>query len=274
MNMQMGQINGTETGRVVAGELFDTHTHLYDEIFTADRDQVFRRMTEAGVTRVMCVGFDIKSSEQAVAMAESLPGVVAAVGVHPHDAEDAAPDYLSRLADLAGHPRVAALGEIGLDYYRDLSPRPVQQQVFREQLALVRELGIPVIIHARDAFGDLMDILRRDGISPAGGVIHCFSGSWEVAKDAMEMGFYISLAGPVTYKKSPRLKEIAVRVPVERLLIETDCPFLAPEPFRGRRNEPSYVRYVAAHIAALREMPLDELAGVTNANAKKLFNIK
>jgi len=259
--------------KIVTDELFDTHTHLYDEIFVPDLDQVFNRMAEARVTRMMCVGFDISSSQQAVVMAESRPGVVAAVGVHPHDAEAVARDYLAKLTDLAGHPRVVALGEIGLDYYRDLSPRPVQQQVFREQLALVRELGKPVIIHVRDAFGDLMDILRRDGISPAGGVIHCFSGSWELAKEFIKMGFYISLAGPVTYKKSSKLKEIAVQLPLDRLLVETDCPFLAPETFRGRRNEPSYVRYVAEHIAALRDMPLEELARVTTVNALKVFNV-
>lgn len=272
MDLGIQQIK-QETGKTLAGELFDTHAHLYDEQFTAELDQIFSRMTAAGVNRVMCVGFDVNSSRQAVIMAESHSGVAAAVGVHPHDADNAAPDYLSQLADMTGHPRVAAVGEIGLDYYRDLSPRPVQQRVFREQLALVRELEMPVIIHARDAFGDLMDILRRDGISQAGGVIHCFSGSWEVAKEAMGMGLYISLAGPVTYKKAPRLQEIAVRVPKERLLIETDCPFLTPEPYRGRRNEPSYVRYVAQHIATLRDITLEELAQLTTDNAKKLFRV-
>ncbi|AGK99712.1 TatD family hydrolase [Desulfoscipio gibsoniae] len=274
MDLQTGQNQRTEAGRGLVGELFDTHAHLYDEQFTADLEQVFDRMAQAKVTRVLCVGYDVLSSEKALSMAENRSGVTAAVGVHPHDAEDVAPDYLTRLTDLARHPRVAALGEIGLDYYRDLSPRPVQQRVFREQLALVRELGMPVIIHVRDAFGDLLDILRRDGISPAGGVMHCFSGSWEIAQQALGMGFYISLAGPVTFKKAPKLKEIAMRVPADRLLIETDCPFLAPEPFRGRRNEPAYVRYVAEHIAMLRDMPLDELAWITTDNAKKLFNVE
>ncbi|TYO97003.1 TatD family hydrolase [Desulfallas thermosapovorans] len=274
MDTGTGQINRVTAGTPVTGELFDTHTHLYDEQFDADLDQVFSRMAGARVTRVLCVGFDVNSSEQALAMAQSRPGVVAAVGVHPHDAADVAPDYLDRLAGLARHPRVVALGEMGLDYYRDLSPRPVQRQIFREQLALVRELVMPVIIHVRDAFGDMMDILRADGISPAGGVMHCFSGSWEWARQAMEMGFYISLAGPVTFKKAPKLKEIAVKVPQDRLLIETDCPYLAPEPYRGRRNEPAYVKYIAEHIARLRDMPPGELARVTTANAKKLFNME
>lgn len=255
-------------------ELFDTHVHLNDEQFAADLDQVFQRMKENNVTRVLCVAFDLKSSGETTAMAEKHSGVVASVGVHPHDAEDVPADYLAQLAELARRPGVVALGEMGLDYYRDLSPRPVQKQVFREQLALVRELNMPVIIHVRDAFGDLMDILRRDGISPAGGVMHCFSGSWEVARECMEMGFYISLAGPVTFKNAVKLKDIAMQVPVERLLIETDCPYLAPEPYRGRRNEPAYVFYVAQHIAALRNISFEELAQSTTENAKKLFKVK
>ncbi len=254
-------------------ELFDTHAHLNDEQFAPDLDAVFERMAAARVTRVVCVAYDLASSEGTAAMAASRPGVVASVGVHPHDAADVPPGYLDRLAELARRPGVVALGEMGLDYYRDLSPRPVQQRVFREQLALVRQLQMPVIIHARNAFGDLLDILRRDGISSAGGVMHCFSGSWEVARECMDMGFYISLAGPVTFKNASKLKDIAARVPAERLLVETDCPYLAPEPFRGRRNEPAYVRYVAEHIAELRNVPAEELARVTTANAKRLFGV-
>lgn len=255
-------------------ELFDTHAHLNDEQFTGDLDAVFERMREAGVTRVLCAAFDVKSSAETAAMAGERPGVVASVGVHPHDAEDVPADYLARLEELARRPGVVALGEMGLDYYRDLSPRPVQQRVFREQLSLVRAMNMPVIIHARDAFGDLLEILRRDGISPAGGVMHCYSGSWEVARECMAMGFYISLAGPVTFKNAVKLKDIAVKVPLNRLLIETDCPYLAPEPFRGRRNEPAHVLYTAEHIAELRGVSLDELASATTANAKKLFNIQ
>ncbi|MFA7466857.1 MAG: TatD family hydrolase [Desulfotomaculaceae bacterium] len=254
--------------------LFDTHVHLNSEQFTEDLEAVFGRMREVGVTQVLCAAFDMKSSAETAKMAMERPLVVASVGVHPHDAEDVPDDYLARLEQLSHRPRVVAIGEIGLDYYRDLSPRPVQRRVFREQLALVRELNRPVIIHSRDAFGDLLEILRSDGISPAGGVMHCFSGSWEVARECMDMGFYISLAGPVTFKNAAKLKDIAVKVPLDRLLIETDCPYLTPEPFRGRRNEPAHVRYVAEHIAQLRGMSLDELAFATTANAEKLFNLK
>lgn len=257
-------------------ELFDTHAHLNDEQFAGDLEPVFSRMREASVTRVVCVAYDVQSSEETAAMAGQRGGVevVASVGVHPHDAGDVPVDYLARLSELARRPGVVALGEMGLDYYRDLSPRPVQQKVFREQLALVRELNMPVIIHARDAFGDLLEILRRDGISPAGGVMHCFSGSWEVARECMSMGFYISLAGPVTFKNAVKLKSIAVKMPLDRLLVETDCPYLAPEPFRGRRNEPSYLRYIVEHIAELRGIPAPELARATTENAVKLFNLK
>jgi TatD DNase family protein len=258
----------------MAVELFDTHTHLDDQQFVEDLDQVFERMAQAGVTRVLCAAYDMDSSRRAVAMAEKYPGIWASVGVHPHDAQEVTGDYLAQLADLARSPRVVALGEMGLDYYRDLSPRPVQRKVFREQLALVRELGLPVIIHVRSAFGELLDILRQDGISPAGGVMHCFSGSWEVAQECLKMGFYISLAGPVTFKNAVKLKDIARRVPAQRLLVETDCPYLAPEPHRGRRNEPAYVRHLLEHIATLRGISLDELAQVTTANANALFNIK
>ena len=193
-------------------ELFDTHAHVFDKKFTRDWQQVLERMKEAEVTQVMCVGFDVASSEKAAAMAQSRPGFWAVAGVHPHDAAKTGPNYLARLEKLAKQPKVAALGETGLDYFRDLSPRDVQRKVFKEQLALTRELNLPVVIHARDAYGDLMDILRKDGISSAGGVVHCFSGSWEIAVEAMGMGFYISIAGPVTYPKSFKLKEIARRL--------------------------------------------------------------
>ncbi|MCL2337357.1 MAG: TatD family hydrolase [Firmicutes bacterium] len=258
----------------MAVELFDTHAHLNMEQFAGDLDEVFQRMAAAGVTRVLCASFDLNSSAETAALAANRPGVTASVGVHPHDAEDVPQDYLARLKELARQPGVVALGEMGLDYYRDLSPRPVQQRVFREQLALVRELNMPVMIHVRDAFADLLDILRRDGISQAGGVMHCYSGSWEVAKLCLAMGFYISLAGPVTFKNAVKLKEIAVKMPLDRLLVETDCPYLAPEPYRGKRNEPAYVRYTAEHIATLRGISLEELAAATTANGLKVFNIR
>lgn len=255
-------------------KLFDTHAHLYEKAFDRDRRAVYARLRGAGVVAVVCVAYDLESARRAVAMAEEDELFWASAGIHPHDAKEAPSDYLDELETLLAHPRVVALGETGLDYYRNLSPRPVQQEVFRSQLALAREKVVPVIIHAREAFGDLLDILRRDGVSDAGGVMHCFSGSWEVAQECLKMGFYISLAGPVTYKNASRLHDLAVRIPLDRLVIETDCPFLAPEPFRGQRNEPAYVRYVAEQIASLRGIEPEEVGRITTANACKLFGLQ
>jgi TatD DNase family protein len=174
---------------------------------------------------------------------------------------------------LAAHVKVAALGEMGLDYFRNRSPVDAQKRVFREQLALAKELELPVIIHDREAHGDVMDILHGDGPFPAGGVIHCYSGSWEMAKECIAMGFYISIAGPVTFPKSTRLKDVAARVPADRLLIETDAPFLTPVPNRGKRNEPAYVRFTLMEIAALRGQPANELADKCVENGRRAFHI-
>lgn len=251
----------------------DTHAHLVDEAYDGDRKEVIHRAGAAGVTRIVNVGYDLDSSRSSVALAGEYDFVYAAVGVHPHDAARAPADYLEKLSELARGQKVVAIGETGLDYYRNLSPRLDQQRVFREQLALARDLELPVIIHDRDAHGDLLAILRRDGLGRAGGVLHCFSGSWEMARECVRMGFYISIAGVVTYPKSTRLKSIAVNLPAERLLVETDCPYLTPEPRRGRRNEPAYVRYVIEHIAGLRGVPAAELALITTENARRLFGL-
>jgi TatD DNase family protein len=254
-------------------DLIDTHAHLDSELFDEDRREAINRCGAVGVTQIINASYDLPSSRRAAALAREDSRIFAAVGVHPHDAEGAPADYLAQLASLAGRPEVVALGEMGLDYYRDLSPREIQQRVFREQLALSRDLAMPVVIHNRDAHGDLLEIMRRDGVSPAGGVMHCFSGSWEVARECMKMGFYISLAGPVTFKNAARLQDIARRAPLDRLLVETDAPYLTPEPHRGRRNEPSYVIYVARRVAQLRNLPLEELAAALSANARRLFNL-
>ncbi|BAF58251.1 Mg-dependent DNase [Pelotomaculum thermopropionicum SI] len=253
--------------------LFDTHAHLDDRSFEADREEVVRRAREAGVSCIVNVGFDLESSAQSIALAEKYGMVYAAVGVHPHDAGKVKPGYLKELEKMAAHPRVVALGEMGLDFYRDLSPRPAQRRVFQEQMALARKLEKPVIIHDREAHGEIMSILRREGPGPAGGVLHCFSGSWEMARECLAMGFYISIAGPVTFPNAPRLKDIASRVPLDRLLIETDAPYLAPVPHRGRRNEPAYVVFTAEEIARLRGMKTEELARICAENGRKLFRI-
>ncbi len=252
---------------------FDTHAHLDDSVFAGDLDKVLERARAAGVVLILNAGFDLESSAAAVELAGKHREIYAAVGIHPHEAAGAGPDYLERLEKLAAHSKVVAIGEIGLDYYRDLSPRRVQKKVFWEQLELAKKLGKPVIIHDRDAHGDVMDILRRFAPGLAGGVMHCYSGSWEMARECVSLGFYISLAGPVTYPNAVRLKDIAARLPEECLLVETDAPYLAPQAFRGKRNEPAYVVHTVEEIARLRNKEPGYIAKITSENGRRLFGI-
>jgi TatD DNase family protein len=253
--------------------LFDTHAHLDGEEYATDREEMIARARSAGVVHIVNVGFNLESSRRSVRLAEEYDLIYAAVGIHPHDAAEAGPGYLEELKEMAAHPRVVALGEMGLDYYRDLSPRPVQQKIFREQLALARELELPFIIHDREAHGDLMKILRENRPGPSGGVLHCYSGSWEMARECLALGLYLSIAGPVTYSNANRLKEIVTRVPLDRLLIETDAPYLSPAPYRGKRNEPAYVACTAEEIARLRCLKTEDLAKACTENGRKLFRI-
>ncbi|WP_333870834.1 TatD family hydrolase [Desulforamulus putei] len=252
--------------------LIDSHAHLNNERFNEDRADVIARCGRE-LTALINVGYDLASSRRSIDLAEKYPFIYAAVGVHPHDAKDVPEDYLQQLKEMAAHPKVVAVGEIGLDYYYDLSPRDVQQKVFREQLLLARELKLPFIIHNRDAHGDILQVLQEEAPYPASGVMHCFSGSWEVARECIKLGLYISLAGPVTFANAGKLKDIAVKIPLDRLLVETDCPYLTPVPHRGKRNEPAYVRHVVEHIAQLREMNPKELAHLTAANTITLFHL-
>jgi len=253
--------------------LVDTHAHLDDEQFDTDRGEVLSRARGAGVTAIVNASYHLPSAAAAAALAADHDWIYAACGIHPHEAGGARPGYQDTLRELAARPKVVAIGEIGLDYYRDLSPREEQRRIFREQLSLARELELPVIIHSRDAHGDVLRILKGDGVGPAGGVMHCFSGSWEMAREVLAMGFYISLAGPVTFSNATRLAEVARRLPCDRLLVETDCPYLAPVPYRGRRNEPAYVRLVAQKVAELRGVPFEELAAQTAENAARVFRL-
>lgn len=253
--------------------LFDTHAHLDFDDFDADREACLERARAAGVVNILNVGFELDSSRRAVALAAAHDLVYAAAGVHPHVAAEVPSNYLEQLEQLAAQPKVVALGEMGLDYFRNRSPMAEQKDVFRAQLALAKRLNLPVIIHDREAHGDLMDILHRDGPFPAGGVIHCYSGSWEMAKVCMSLGFYISIAGPVTFPKSARLKDVAARVPSDRLLVETDAPYLTPMPHRGKRNESAYVRFTLLEVARLRKEKAEETAQICTANAKRLFRI-
>ena len=254
-------------------ELIDSHAHLNDPAFAGDLAEVMTRLEEAGVVGLVNVGYDVPSSRRAVGQAHSQSYIYAAVAVHPHDALTFDAGEATVIRGLARDSRVVAIGETGLDYYRNLSPRQRQQEVFRWHLDLARELRLPVIIHDRDAHEDTLRILKKAGPLPAGGVLHCFSGSWEMARECLELGFYISFAGPVTFKNAVKQRAVAVRVPLERLLIETDCPYLTPEPHRGRRNEPSYVGLVAAALAAARGQKVEEIAAATTANARRLLGI-
>lgn len=251
--------------------LVDTHAHLHDPAFAPDREATLERARAAGVGLLVSVGTDPATSGEAVALAERHAGVYAAAGIHPHEAGAADTDALEAVARLARHPRVVAVGEIGLDFYRRFSPPDAQRAALRAQLALAREVGKPVLLHCREAHAALLEILAADGV--AGGIMHCFSGGPEVAERCLDLGLAISLAGPLTYPNARRLPEVARRVPLERLVLETDCPYLPPQPWRGRRNEPAYLVATATRLAELRALPLEAVATATTATACRILGL-
>ncbi|WP_066074865.1 TatD family hydrolase [Neobacillus soli] len=254
--------------------LFDTHVHLNAEQYNEDLEEVIERAQSEGVTNMVVVGFDRSTIQRAMELAESYEFIYACVGWHPVDAIDMTEKDLEWIEDLASHPKVVALGEMGLDYHWDKSPKEIQQEVFRKQIRLAKKVKLPIVIHNREATADIVEILKEEGAEEVGGIMHCFSGSPEVAKECIKMNFYISLGGPVTFKNAKKPKEVAAEVPIDKLLIETDCPYLAPHPYRGKRNEPGYVRLVAEEIAEIKGLTLEEVASATTQNAKKLFAIK
>jgi TatD DNase family protein len=252
--------------------LVDSHAHLDDERFAPDLEAVLDRARDAGVQRIVTVGTGLASCEAAIALATRYPGFVwASVGIHPHDAAGADETALARLGELARSPGVAAIGETGLDYHYDRSPREVQRAVFESQIRLARLMDLPVVVHCREADEDCLAILSEWAGSGLRGVMHCFSGDQPTAEALVGMGFFISFAGPLTFPNAGKLRETARLAPMDRLLIETDCPWLAPQPVRGRRNEPAFVRHVAEALAAVRGMTADEVAAGTAANAVRLF---
>ncbi|WMT29066.1 TatD family hydrolase [Bacillus aerius] len=253
--------------------LFDTHAHLNAEQYNEDLEQVIERAKSEKVEKIVVVGFDRPTITRAMELIEAYDFMYAAIGWHPVDAIDMTDEDLAWIKELSQHEKVVAIGEMGLDYYWDKSPKDVQQAVFRRQIALAKEVNLPIIIHNRDATEDVVTILKEEGAAEVGGIMHCFTGSLEIAKACMEMNFYISFGGPVTFKNATKPKEVVKDIPSDRLLIETDCPYLTPAPFRGKRNEPSYVKYIAEQIAELREMSFEELAALTTENAKKVFRI-
>jgi TatD DNase family protein len=254
--------------------LFDTHAHLHFPDLVADLDAVLERARAAGVTGMVTIGTDRETNPAAVALAERLTGVHATVGIHPHDAGEATEADFEAMERLAREsPKVVALGEMGLDFFRDLSPRDVQERVFRRQLEMARRLNKPVVIHCRDAHPETLAILAAERVGDVGGVMHCFSADVEVAKRCLDLGLSISLAGPVTYKNARALPEVARFVPADRLVLETDCPFLPPHPHRGQRNEPAWVAIIAARVAELRGMAPEALGETTTENALRLFRL-
>jgi len=279
LEAQAHRLSGIRKTSSASSNLIDSHAHLDFPHFDADREAVIERAREAGLVVILNVGTDLASSRAAVALAEKHDFIYAAVGVHPHDAKTVTRAVLENLRDLARHPRVVAIGEIGLDYYRDLSPRPVQRRAFADQLALAAQLGLPVVVHSREAHDDVMVALRKWRLAspPAGGteggpgVLHSYSAGPERLEEVLALGFSIGISGPVTFPKAERLRTVAAAVPLERLLVETDCPYLTPVPYRGRRNEPAYVRYVAEAVARARGIPTEAMAQATADNARYLF---
>ena len=250
--------------------MIDSHAHLTMRQYRKDLHAVIKRARDGGVTAIINVGFDIAASEAVIRLAGVHEDLFAAVGVHPHDARDLDSDAIARLDDLTDDPKVVAIGEIGLDFYRNLSPRRSQERAFRQQIDLAKQKDLPIIVHDRDAHRRTMDILRDEKVSR--GVLHCFSGDANLARQATDLGLYISFAGPITYD-GKTVREIMRRIPLDRVLIETDCPYLTPVPFRGKRNEPSYVKFVLAKIAQILDRPVEEIDYLTETNTRALFHL-
>jgi TatD DNase family protein len=254
--------------------IIDTHAHLQDPQLLGNLDSILLRAKEAQLEKIICVGYDLLSSQQAVQLARKYKQIHAAVGVHPHDSQTLTSEVLGKIRDLAKDSKVVAIGEIGLDYYRDLSPRDKQKEAFIEQIKLAHEIGKPIIIHDREANQDVIDIVKKYKAGKNGGIMHCFSGNLPLALESIKEGFYISFAGPLTYKNAKRAQEVVVKIPQNRLLVETDCPYLTPEPLRGKLNEPAHVRFVVQKMAELRQQHPDEIAYLTGRNAREVYRIK
>lgn len=252
--------------------IVDTHAHIDSEDYNEDREEVINRAWEYGLTAMVTVGFEPSVWDRTLEIAAKHPRIYAAIGIHPNDADETNSDTLARLEQLCRSHPVVALGETGLDYYREYVAHDVQRESFRRHLSLARDLDLPVIIHTRDAHADVMSILKSDGQGTRG-VMHAFSGDMDYARECIRLGYMISLAGPVTFKKAADRHAVAREVPLESLLIETDCPYLTPEPYRGRRNEPAYVAYTAKAIANLRGASIESVAHATTENAKSLFGL-
>ena len=248
---------------------FESHAHYDDERFDADRDTLLASFPAEGIETVVNASSDIKSSKASIALSEKYPFFYAAVGVHPHEVENITEADIDELRELSKHPKVVAIGEIGLDYYYDLSPRDLQRHWFKRQLELADELKMPVIIHSRDAAQECFDIIKNSNVR--NGVIHCYSGSAEMAEEYIKMGFYIGVGGSLTFKNNKKGVETVERIPIEKILIETDSPYLAPVPYRGKRNDSRLLKYVVERISQIKNIPENDICNITKNNAQNLF---
>jgi len=253
--------------------LVDSHAHLELEPLVNDLAGVMQRATAAGVIAVITVGIDLADAQAALEIAETFDNVFLAVGFHPHNAKDVTEESIHEMERIAGHPKVVAYGEIGLDFFRNLSPQSIQRSSFSEQLHLAKALGKPVVIHLRDAYEVGLDMIEKVAPFPAGGVVHCFSGNEKDAARVLDVGFYLSIPGTVTYRKNDKLRSIVKAIPSDRILLETDCPFLSPEPLRGKTNEPAHIFHTAREVARIREVSLEEIAEITTRNAVRLYGL-
>jgi len=255
--------------------LIDSHAHIQDKEYTGEVDAVIGRAREAGVEQIVVVGGagDMSSNTAAVALTESWTNLYATVGMHPHDAKDVGDEELQALKKLTAHPKVIAVGETGLDYYYNHSPREVQRRVFAQFICLAEETGLPLVVHERDAARESVELLRNEGAGKIRGVIHCFTGDYDAAREYLDLGFYLSFTGIITFKNAEPLREVVRKMPLDRIFVETDSPYLTPVPHRGRRNEPAYVHFVAATIASVKGLNIEEVARVTTNNVRALFRI-
>jgi TatD DNase family protein len=255
--------------------LIDSHAHIQGREYAGETEAILERARQAGVEQIIVVGGagDMSSNTAAVALADSFPSVYATVGMHPHDAKDVGAEELARLKELAVHPKVIAVGDTGLDYYYNHSPHDVQSRVFTRFIEIARETDLPIVVHERDAARDSAELLRSEGSGKLRGVIHCFTGDYDAARDYLDLGFYLSFSGIITFKNADPLRSVVQRVPLQHMLVETDSPYLTPVPHRGKRNEPAYVRVVAETVARVKGITLEQVAHTTTGNVRQLFRI-
>lgn len=252
-------------------KMIDSHAHLNDDAFAGDLEEVIERAREAGVHHIINVGYDLESSRYGIELAEEYEGLWAVVGLHPHSAKNWTTASKDELVEMAKHPKVLAIGETGLDFHYDNSPREDQRAVFRQQLALAREVDLPVVIHSRDAAQETLEIIKE--YPDVSCLLHCYSGSFEMSEEYAKLDCYFSFGGPITFKNAKRLREVVVRMPLERVLIETDCPYLTPHPYRGKRNEPGHLLLIAERLAEIHGRSLNEIVSITEENTRRFFRL-